>query len=161
MREGLLATDASPEDIALSLASGKASMIKRQDALVLGCDQLLHLRGRFLSKPNSCLEALEHLTLLSGQTHELITGAAIFENGKSVWEHVGSVSMQMHRISSDYVQSYVERNWESIRHSLGGYKLEEEGVRLFQRIDGDYFHVLGLPLLEMLDFLCERRIFAR
>ena len=73
-----------------------------------------------------------------------------------IWRHVGVVKLRMRQASASYLDGYVERNWESIQHSVGGYKLEEEGVRLFHRIDGDYFNVLGLPLLELLAYLTLR-----
>ena len=74
----------------------------------------------------------------------------------AVWRHVGVVRMNMRDLSPAYVEDYVARNWQSIRHAVGAYKLEEEGVRLFSLIDGDYFHVLGLPLTELLSYLILR-----
>ena len=76
--------------------------------------------------------------------------------GRPIWRHVGVVRLTMRELSPGYVDAYVARNWDSIRHSVGGYKLEEEGVRLFSSIDGDYFTVLGLPLTELLSYLIDR-----
>jgi septum formation protein len=86
----------------------------------------------------------------------LHSAAVICEDGNPIWRHVGTVRLRMHDISDEFLDGYMDRNWESIRHSVGGYKLEEEGVRLFSRIDGDYFTVLGLPLLELLSYLTLR-----
>ena len=80
----------------------------------------------------------------------------IYENGEPKWRHVGVARLMMRDFSDAYLDEYVERNWESIRYSVGGYKLEEEGVRLFSRIDGDYFTILGIPLLELLSYLTIR-----
>jgi septum formation protein len=80
----------------------------------------------------------------------------LYEEAKPVWRHIGQVRLTMRNASDDYIEDYVHRNWESIRHSVGAYKLEEEGVRFFSRIDGDYFTVLGMPLLELLSHLTLR-----
>ncbi len=120
---------------------------------MLGCDQVAELKGEILSKPRSQGEARDQLAALSGQTHRLLSAAVVYENGTPVWRHVGVVRLTMRSLSPGYIDDYVARNWESIRHAVGGYKLEEEGVRLFSLIDGDYFHVLGLPLTELLSYL--------
>ena len=123
---------------------------------MLGCDQVLALGGSVLTKPESPDQARAQLTALSGREHRLYSAAVICEGQRPVWRHVGQVRLTMRALSPDYVDSYLARNWESLRDSVGGYKLEEEGARLFTRVDGDYFTVLGLPLLEILSYLIER-----
>ncbi|MDP5360331.1 MAG: Maf family nucleotide pyrophosphatase, partial [Paracoccaceae bacterium] len=157
-RAALQAENASPRDIADALAELKAQRIgaKHPDALVIGCDQVLALHQDIFSKPESPQEAVDQLKALRGQKHQLLSAAVIYTDGKPLWRHVGIVRLQMRDASDGYLQDYVDRNWDSIRHSVGAYKLEEEGVRLFTRIEGDYFNVLGLPLLELLSYLTLR-----
>lgn len=158
IKASLLVEGASPRDIADALAEGKARKIaaKRPDAVVLGCDQVLDFQGEILSKPASPDAALQQLKAMRGQRHMLLSAAVLYENGEPVWRHVGQVRLRMRAASDAYLSDYVTRNWDSIRHAVGAYKLEEEGVRLFTTIDGDYFNVLGMPLLELLNHLTLR-----
>lgn len=160
IRAALEAENASPRDIADALAEFKAQKVamKAPGALVIGCDQTLDLDGKVLSKPTSSGAAIEQLHGLRGKTHKLFSAVVIYENAKPIWRHVGRVDLEMRDLSDSYIENYVDRNWQSIRHSVGSYKLEEEGVRLFSRIGGDYFVVLGLPLLELLSYLSKRGI---
>ncbi len=158
VKSALIAEEAPPRDIADALAELKSLKISERspDALVIGCDQVLAFDGKILSKPTSQDEARTQLTALRGKAHRLISAAVICQAGRPIWRHVGVVQMQMRDVSDTYLNAYIARNWDSIRHSVGAYKLEEEGVRLFQRIEGDHFHVLGLPLLELIGFLAAR-----
>ena len=158
VRASLEAENASPRDITDALAELKAQRVaaKNPDALVIGCDQVLAFGQTILSKPQTPDEALSQLRTLRGQKHQLLSAAVIYAEGKPQWRHVGVVRLQMRDVSDAFLADYVDRNWDSIRHAVGAYKLEEEGVRLFTRIDGDYFNVLGLPLLELLSYLTLR-----
>ncbi|MGR3363028.1 MAG: Maf family protein [Maritimibacter harenae] len=158
IRAGLEAENAAPRDVADTLAEYKARKVggKRPDALVLGCDQVAALKGEILTKPGSPDEARAQLARLSGQTHQLLSAAVIYHDGEPIWRHVGVVRLTMHGLSDGFIDDYVARNWDSIRDAVGAYKLEEEGVRLFSRIDGAYFNVLGLPLTELLSYLVLR-----
>ncbi|MDF3415003.1 septum formation protein Maf [Sulfitobacter sp. M57] len=158
IKESLIADNAPPRDVADTLAEMKARKIseKNPGALVLGCDQVLDHNGTLLSKPASPDDALSQLKALRGDRHSLLSAAVICEDGQPVWRHVGQVRLRMRDASDDYLADYLSRNWDSIRHSVGCYKLEEEGVRLFSNIEGDYFTVLGMPLLELLNHLTLR-----
>ena len=158
LQSALIAEEAKPRDIADTLAEAKARKISSRHPaqLVLGCDQVLEHDGGILSKPETPDEARAQLAALRGGTHRLLSAAVIYSDGKPLWRHVGIARLTMRAFSDAYLDDYVARNWDSIRHSVGAYKLEEEGVRLFTRIDGDYFTVLGLPLLELLAYLTLR-----
>lgn len=159
IKASLLADGAPPRDIADALAEAKARKISdKTGAMVLGCDQVLDFQGQLLSKPKTPQDALDQLRSLRGQRHMLLSAAVIYDEGKPVWRHVGQVRLLMRDASDAYLEGYVARNWESVRDAVGAYKLEEEGVRLFTRIDGDYFNVLGMPLLEVLAYLTLRGV---
>lgn len=148
----------TPRDIADALAEAKARKVsaKFPDALVLGCDQVAAFAGTILSKPDAPEAAKAQLGQMSGKAHHLFSAAVLYHDNRPVWRHVGKVEMQMRPLTRAYIAQYVERNWVSIRDAVGAYKLEEEGVRLFSAVRGDYFHVLGLPLIELLSYLTER-----
>ncbi len=146
-------------DIADALAQAKArkNSLKEPDVLVIGCDQVLDFDGVLVKKPQDLADAARQLQDVAGRQHRQQSAVVICLNGEPQWRHVGSVRMRMQKLSPEYLADYLERNWHSIRHSVGCYKLEEEGVRLFSGIDGDYFCVLGLPLIELLGYLTQRR----
>jgi septum formation protein len=162
VRDALSAEGASPRDIADTLAEMKARKVaeKHPTALVLGCDQVLALDRETFAKPETPDDARRQLCQLRGRTHKLLSALVIYENAEPVWRFVGEARMTMHQLSDSYVDAYLDRNWDSIRHSVGCYKVEEEGVRLFSAITGDHFTILGLPLLPLLAYLGNRGMIA-
>ena len=162
IRRSLQAEAASPRDIADALAEAKARKLatKNPAALVLGCDQVLAFKGAVFGKPESPDAARAQLQALRGQTHQLLSALVLYEDGMPVWRHIGQARLTMAALSDGYIETYLDRNWDSARHSVGAYKLEEEGVRLFSAIEGDYFTILGLPLLPLLGYLGQRGFIA-
>ncbi len=155
MREAMLVDEANPRDIADALAEMKARKIseKHPGRLVLGCDQVLDFRGKLYSKAHSKEEAVQQLTELRGARHSLLSAAVLYEDGKPIWRHVGTARLTTRVYSDTFIQDYVARNWDDVRHCVGCYQLEAEGVRLFAQVEGNHFTVLGLPLIELVNYL--------
>jgi septum formation protein len=155
MRAALVAEGASPSDQADALAETKAVKVAQRNpaAMVLGADQILSLDGRVFAKPGTKAEAVVQLTELAGQTHHLWSAAVVCINSKPVWRHVSEARLTMHALSRDEIAGYVEREWSVIRHSVGAYRIEEAGIRLMARIEGDHFTILGLPMIPLLTWL--------
>ena len=158
LRAALEAEAASPRDIADALAEMKAQKlaVKHPTALVLGCDQVLDFSGRAWGKPETIDAARTQLRTLRGKTHRLHSAIVLCDAQRPVWRHIGEARLTMRDFSDSFLDDYLARNWESIRSAVGCYKLEEEGVRLFSAIEGDYFTILGLPLLPLLGYLAQR-----
>ena len=155
MRDAMLADEANPCDIADALADMKARKIseKQPERLVLGCDQVLDFRGTLYSKATSKEEAVQHLTELRGARHSLLSAAVLYEDGKPIWRHIGQARLTTRVYSDAFIIDYVDRNWDEIRHCVGCYQLEAEGVRLFAQVEGNHFTILGLPLIELVNYL--------
>jgi septum formation protein len=155
---GLEAAGFDARGIAEELAQLKAlSVDAGDDAMVLGSDQTLELDdGTLLSKPQSREDALGQLLALSGRTHFLHSAAVVAEGGEAVWWHSETVELTMRRLGDAFLQDYLDREFENIRWSVGGYRIEGLGAQLFDRIEGSHFAVLGMPLLPLLGYLRER-----
>lgn len=158
----LLSEGALPRDIADALAEAKACKVSGQhpSALVLGCDQVLDLDGQVFAKPDSPQIAEAQLTQLQGKTHHLYSAAVLYQGGQPIWRHIGHARMTMRALSAPMLTTYVAQNWDSIRHSVGCYKIEEVGVQLFSAIEGDTFTIQGLPLIALLNYLAVRGLIA-
>jgi len=158
IKASLQAEGVSPRDLSDPLAEAKARKVAatRPNETVLGCDQVLAFGDRVFSKPASKSEAVEQLAALSGEDHQLFSAAVLYQEGKPIWRHIGTVALKMRRLSPAFIEAYVESHWDEIKWCVGGYRLEAEGAQLFRSVRGDYFDVLGLPLLPLLNFLKDR-----
>ena len=163
LKTSLLAEGAPPRDLVDQLAEAKAAKLARKnsDAVVIGCDQILEFEGNVLSKPDSLEDARAQLTMLRGKSHKLMSAAVIYHEAQTIWRHIGVVRLFMAEFSDSYLDAYLSRNWPDIAQAVGAYMLESEGIRLFSRIEGSYFDVLGLPLTEVLNFLALRGFIER
>lgn len=153
----LTAQGATPPDIAVGLAREKALDVSRRNpaAYVIGSDQVLSLSGRLLHKPVDMAEAGDHIRAMSGNTHHLNCGVAIAHQGVVVWSDVSIARMTMRPISEAFLEKYLVLSGEGILGSVGAYHFEGPGIQLFEKIDGDYFTILGLPMLTLLAGLRE------
>lgn len=158
IKAGLLEEGAPPRDIADTLAEFKARRVAaRAGGLrVLGADQVLICEGRLFDKPASIEAAREHLAHLRGRTHELLSAAVIYEDGAPAWRHIGKATLRMRPFSDAFLDDYIAGQGEALLSTVGAYRLEAEGAQLFSHVQGDYFTILGLPLLEVLGFLRTR-----
>ncbi|MBO0132700.1 MULTISPECIES: Maf-like protein [Agrobacterium] len=146
---------ASPEEVALELAKAKALAVSKLHpaALVLGCDQTMALGTRVYHKPKTMAEAEAHLLSLSGKVHRLNSAAVLTQGGEVLWQTVSSAELAVRILSAEFVSRHLQRVGDSALTSVGAYQLEGEGIQLFTSIEGDYFTILGLPLLPLLSKL--------
>jgi len=156
LKESLGARGLGGRETADALAEVKAVKVSQRlpGALVLGADQILATQDRqLLDKPESRDDAAAQLRLLRGSVHKLISAAVIALDGQPVWRAVDQAELAMRHFSDAYLDQYLDREWPEISGCVGCYRLEGMGVQLFSRVRGNYFTVLGLPLLPVLDFL--------
>jgi len=149
------APSATPAAIAALLARQKALVVAglRPARLVLGADQVLALDAKLFTKPANRAAARTQLRALSGRTHELHSAIALVRDGAVVFEHVGTARLSMRSFSDRFLDAYLDAIGSAATASVGAYQIEGQGLQLFERIEGDYFTILGLPLLAALDFL--------
>ncbi|WP_421915423.1 Maf-like protein [Mesorhizobium sp.] len=148
----LQGSGASPEDVALVLAEAKATEVseRRRGALVLGCDQTLSLGDEVFHKPADMEGARRHLLALSGKTHQLNSAAVLVRDGQVLWRYVGIASMTMRKLDPGFIGRHLAHVGDKALASVGAYQIEGEGIQLFDKIEGDHFTIVGLPLLPLL-----------
>lgn len=160
VKESMSAEGAPPRAIADALAELKATRVsvRRPGAFVVGADTTLTCAGLHVDKPASLAEAREQLAFLSGKVHTLITACVVAQDGAPVWRHVEEAELVMRDISAPFLDSYLSRLGDTALTSAGAYHVEGLGAQLFRRITGDWYAVMGLPLLPLLEYLRVRGV---
>jgi septum formation protein len=158
-RTSLRAEGVPVRDQAMQLAELKAVRVSSaRGGLVIGGDQMLALGNEAFDKPADLAEARSHLTRLSGKSHTLETAIVVCEEGRPVWRHLARPRLTMRHLTPEFIDGYVDRCGQSLLSTVGAYQLESLGSQLFSSIEGDYFSILGLPLLPLLDYLRVRKV---
>ena len=155
IKEAAQAEGIPPADAALLLAEAKAARVSRRrpEALVIGADQLLVCEGAWFDKPADAEAAEAQLARLAGRRHELVTAVLCHRGGARVWQHVVAPRLTMRELRPDVIADYVAAEGEAVTRSVGAYRVEGLGLRLFRRIEGEHTEILGLPMLPLLGFL--------
>ena len=163
VKESMLADGAQGRAIADALAELKACQVSnaRPDALVLGADQVLVCDGELFSKAETIDDAAAQLRSLRGKPHLLLTAAVLAKDGTAIWRHVDISTLWMREFSDAFLEAYLAAEGDGLLGSVGCYRLEATGVQLFERIEGDYFSILGLPLVPLLAALRQHGVVAR
>lgn len=151
----LKAEGATAHQLADTLAELKAARVSAQapGAFVIGSDQVLVLDGSWFDKPADRDEAKRNLKALAGNSHQLISAAVVVRDGQRLWGHADHATLLMRPLTDAFIDLYLDAAGDAVLGSVGCYQLEGLGAQLFQRVDGDYFTILGMPLLPLLDFL--------
>jgi septum formation protein len=142
------------EGIASELAAAKATSVPGD--WVIGSDSVVSVDGRLFDKPGDRGEATEHLRFFSGKTMLLSSAVALARNGEIDWWHVATARLEVRRLSDPFIESYLDAEWPEVGYTVGVFRLEARGVQLFDRIEGDHFTILGMPLIPLLGALRER-----
>jgi septum formation protein len=162
MKQSALAAGMSAPDAALLLAEMKAKRIARHhpEALVIACDQLLVCDGRWFDKPATIAEAREHLLVLRGRTHTLVTAVLCQRGEQRLWQHVAQPCLTMRAFSDVFLDAYLHAEGDALTTTVGAYRLEGLGAHLFNKVEGEHAAVLGLPLLPLLGYLRQYGVVA-
>jgi septum formation protein len=162
VKRAMKADGAPAAAAAETLAEMKAMRVapRHPGALVFGADQMLECNGVWFDKPVDRAHATAHLMALAGRTHRLISALVCVRNGARIWHHTAIASLTMRPLTRAFIESYLDAAGPAVQQSVGAYQLEGLGAHLFSRVEGDYFTVLGLPLLAMLAFLREHGVVA-
>ena len=150
----------SPRDVADVLADMKAKKISYAypDKLVIGCDQIMEYDGQILSKAINPNDLVAQLKILRNNSHTLYSACVVYFANKAEWRFIGSATITMRNLSNKYISNYVDNNWHEVKHCIGGYQIENSGISFVSKINGDYFSILGLPIVQLMDHLINRGV---
>lgn len=158
IKQSMLQEGAKPRDIADALAEAKALRVSRQESgHVIGADQVMVMDGTLFDKPESVAAARERLCAMRGRRHELVGAVVVAQGGIPVWRHVSETKLWMRDFSDTFLDDYLEMEGERVMKSVGAYRFEGPGAQLFERVEGDFFSILGLSLLPLLQYLRDAR----
>ena len=159
-KKTLIKNNIETKKISINLAIKKAMDVSKsyKNSFIIGCDQALVFNNVVFSKAKSPEELKQQLLLLKGKSHKLYSSCVVLYQEKIVWSYTAEIVLLMRDINQREVNTYVDKNWERVRNSVGGYLIESTGKRLFKTISGDYFSALGLPIIELLDFLILKKV---
>jgi septum formation protein len=161
VKASLLAEGATPRDVADALAELKAIRVSRsRPDLVIGADQTLEFEGRLYDKAETIEEARERLQALRGKPHKLHSAVVVAKDGAPIWREIATATLTMRDVSDEFLEDYLRIEGDEALGSVGCYRLEGPGAQLFSKIEGDYFAILGLPLLGLLDLLRRHGVLA-
>ena len=143
----------------MTLAKKKGMSVSKiyKNSFIIGCDQALVVKNIIFSKAKNSKDLKQQLLMLNGKSHKLYSSCAVLYQEEIVWSHTAEIVLLMRKLSQREISTYVDKNWESVKNSVGGYLIESTGKRLFKTIHGDYFSALGLPVIELLDFLISKK----
>jgi len=154
IKESMLAESARLRDIADALAEAKSMRVSCvENGLVIGADQIMVMDNQLFDKPKDINEARERLKLMRGKTHYLVGAVVICENGVPVWRHMAKTKLTMREFSDEFLEDYLKTEGDLVTKSVGAYRFEGLGSQLFSHVEGDFFSILGLSLLPVLDYL--------
>ena len=158
-KKTLIKNNIEPKKISINLAIKKAMDVSKsyKNSFIIGCDQALVFNNVVFSKAKSPEELRQQLLLLKGKNHKLYSSCAVLYQEKIVWSYTAEIVLLMRDINQREINTYVDKNWQSVKNSVGGYLIESTGKKLFKTIHGDYFSALGLPIIELLNFLISKK----
>ena len=158
IKAAMLADGAPIRDIADALAEAKALRVSRTTpGFVIGADQIMEMDGTLFDKPESVAEARERLLAMRGRRHDLVGAVVVAQDGAAQWRHLSRTKLWVREFSEGFLDDYLAREGERVTKSVGAYRFEGPGAQLFERVEGDFFSILGLSLLPLLDYLRLRR----
>tara|TARA_R110002020_G_scaffold44911_4_gene128820 strand:+ start:1949 stop:2560 length:612 start_codon:yes stop_codon:yes gene_type:complete len=159
IKHAMLAEGSRLRDIADALAEAKALRVSRTEpGFVIGADQIMVMDDTLFDKPPSIDAARQRLKEMRGKTHKLMGAVVVCENGQAVWRHLSVTKLTVRKFSDAFLDKYIELEGDSLTKSVGAYRFEGPGAHLFSHVEGDFFSILGLPLLPLLDYLRTRGV---
>ena len=158
-KKTLIRNNIETKEIPMTLAKKKGMSVSKiyKNSFIIGCDQALVVKNIIFSKAKNSKDLKQQLLMLNGKSHKLYSSCAVLYQEEIVWSHTAEIVLLMRKLSQREISTYVDKNWESVKNSVGGYLIESTGKRLFKTIHGDYFSALGLPIIELLDFLISKK----